>query len=183
MYRVAAIGIVGIIVWYLWARKRTHESDFSVPRTPTEQERLDELIRRGDILADYIESNKYPSEPIAKRLVRNWHVLRTGQRIGITPDNTDTPGFVINKTTSMQLCVTKKPGAVGDLDDANTSAFVLIHEMAHLGALEYEHGAEFLTIFKDLLRASIKLGIWKYTDYTKKPRMYCDYYVNATPKL
>lgn len=156
---------------------------FLLPRTDAEKKRLDELIRRGDLLVDYVEKNKYPSPEISARIVENWGVLKKNGKIGITPSNTDTPGFVLNKNDAMQLCVTTSPKKPNDIDDLNLGTFVIIHEIAHLGAIEYQHGSEFLSVFKKLLRASIDIGIWEYTDYKEKPQWYCEYYVNATPTI
>jgi hypothetical protein len=156
---------------------------FLLPRTKAEKERLDELIRRGDLLVNYVKTNKYPSPEVSERIVKNWDVLKKNEKIGITPPNTDTPGFVLNKNDAMQLCVTTSPKNPNDIDDLNLGTFVIIHEIAHLGAIEYQHGSEFLSVFKKLLRASIDIGIWEYTDYSKKPQWYCEYYVNATPTV
>ncbi len=156
---------------------------FVLPRSDVEKQRLDELIRRGDLLVDYVQKNKYPSPEVSERIVKNWGVLKKNGKIGITPSNTDTPGFVLNKNDAMQLCVTTSPKNPNDIDDLNLGTFVIIHEIAHLGALEYQHGSEFLSVFKKLLRASMNIGIWEYTDYAKKPQWYCEYYVNATPTV
>ncbi len=163
------------------------KSTFENPRTDFEKRRLDELIRRGDILVDYVKKNNYPTPEIAERTVKNWNILRVNNRIGITPDGSDTPGFVINKSDAMQLCLTKDnddfPDKEDDIDDINLATFVLIHEISHLGAIEYQHGEEFISIFTKMLQASIDIGIWKYVDYFENPRMYCDFYVNVTPDL
>lgn len=157
--------------------------EFNLPRTESEKERLDELIRRGNVLVEYLSKHDYPTNVIANRVKRNWETLKETQMIGITPDDTDTPGFVLNKNDAMQLCLTVEPGAAGAIDDINTATFVLIHEMSHLGAIEYQHGTEFVNVFKKLLRASIDVGIWEYTDYSQNPITYCKYYVNATPRV
>lgn len=181
-YKILA-GVLLIVLALRYLQERYISEHFLAPRDASESARLKELIRRGDLLVDALEKDKYPDEKISKRIVKNWRSLRKKNRIGITPENTDTPGFVINKDDAMQLCLTKSPGAKGDLDELNLNTFVLIHEIAHLGAIEYEHGGEFLAVFKKLLRKSIDIGIWKYVDYGKNPQMYCEYNVNAIPKV
>jgi hypothetical protein len=158
-------------------------SPFVLPRDTNEDERLGELIRRGDLLVQHVREQSYPSKNIADRIIKNWEILRREKRIGITPHDTDTPGFVVNKHDAMQICVTKDPAVVGDIDDLNAATFVMIHEIAHLGAIEYEHGQEFVSVFQKLLRASINIGIWKYVDYAKEPQTYCQYNINATPTV
>jgi hypothetical protein len=178
-----ALFVVAIVVAIRLLQQRFVEQHFLAPRNATESARLEELIRRGDLLVDTLEKEQYPDKKISKRIVKNWRSLRAKNRIGITPENTDTPGFVINKDDAMQLCLTKSPAAEGNLDELNMNTFVLIHEIAHLGALEYEHGGEFLAVFKKLLRKSIDIGIWTYVDYGKNPQMYCDYNVDAVPTI
>lgn len=181
-YKIVATVLL-IVVGLHVLQQRFIEQNFLTPRNATESARLAELIRRGDLLVNTLEKEQYPDMKISKRIVKNWRSLRAKNRIGITPENTDTPGFVINKDDAMQLCLTKSPAAEGDLDELNMNTFVLIHEIAHLGALEYEHGGEFLAVFKKLLRKSIDIGIWKYVDYGKNPQMYCDYNVDAVPRI
>lgn len=177
MIEWVVVVVVVVVLWMWWVSQR---SEFVNPRTPDEQTRLDELIRRGDLLVKYVEANKYPSPDVARRIVQNWNVLRANNRIGLTPASTDTPGFVVNKTAAMQLCLTKDP-AGNDIDDLNMASFVLVHEIAHLGAIAYDHSAEFLRVFRPLLRAAVELKIWKYVDYKKTPQEYCNYLVNSTP--
>lgn len=181
-YKILA-GVLLIVLVLRYLQERYISENFLAPRNAAESERLKELIRRGDLLVDALERDKYPDENISERIAKHWRSLRKKNRIGITPENTDTPGFVINKDDAMQLCLTKSPEAKGDLDELNLNTFVLIHEIAHLGAIEYEHGGEFLAVFKKLLRKSIDIGIWKYVDYGKNPQMYCEYNVNAIPKV
>jgi hypothetical protein len=172
--------LITIVIW-LWDKGR--KTEFVAPRTPAEEERLAELIRRGDRLVEYVEKNKYPNKEVAQRIHENWNVLKRTKKIGVTPPSTDTPGFVINKSDAMQICLTTSPDKPHDLDELNLNTFVLIHEISHLGALEYEHGSEFMSVFKKMLRASLNLGIWKYVDYRKNPQMYCNYFVDATPTI
>lgn len=174
--------LVTLLLFY-YVLKKMSVQEFVLPRNEKEQERLDELKRRGDILIDYIMKNEYPDKDTAETVRKNWEILKSENRIGITPNNTDTPGFVMNKNDAMQICLTKKPDAIGELDDLDAATFVLIHEIAHLGAKEYQHGNEFIGVFKKLLRAAINAGIWKYRDYSVNPQVYCEYNINATPSV
>lgn len=178
MYIWILLLVIGI---WLWDKRR--KTEFVAPRTPVEEERLAELIRRGDRLIEYVSTRDYPNKEVAKRIRDNWNELKRTKKIGVTPPSTDTPGFVINKSDAMQICLTTSPDKPHDLDELNLNTFVLIHEISHLGALEYEHGSEFMSVFRKMLRASINLGIWKYVDYRKKPQMYCNYFVDATPTI
>jgi len=182
-FQLFLVIILLVLIIVIYVRTKKTEEDFENPRNDLEHQRLQELIRRGDLLVKYVEEKEYPTPEISARIVENWNVLREKNRIGITPSDSDTPGFVVNKNDSMQLCLTKSPDDPDDLDDINLGTFVLIHEISHLGAIEYQHGPEFLSIFIKLLQASVEIGIWKYVDYFEQPRMYCDFYVNVTPDL
>lgn len=175
--------VVILIVLVVLLLQRKKKTEFVAPRTSAEQERLAELIKRGDRLVQYVRSKNYPNRQVAGRIEKNWNELKRTNKIGVTPTSTDTPGFVINKSDAMQLCLTTSPDKPNDLDELNLNTFVLIHEISHLGAIEYEHGMEFMDVFRKMLRASIDLGIWKYVDYRKNPRMYCNYFVDATPTI
>jgi hypothetical protein len=175
--------VVILIVLVVLLLQRKKKTEFVAPRTSAEQERLAELIKRGDRLVQYVRSKNYPNRQVAGRIEKNWNELKRTNKIGVTPTSTDTPGFVINKSDAMQLCLTTSPDKPNDLDELNLNTFVLIHEISHLGAIEYEHGMEFMDVFRKMLRASIDLGIWKYVDYRKNPQMYCNYFVDATPTI
>ncbi len=172
-----------LIIAFFWFAGKMHKTEFVAPRTPAEEERLAELIKRGDRLVEYVHTHNYPNKEVATRIYNNWNELKEKKKIGVTPPSTDTPGFVINKSDAMQICLTTSPDKPHDLDELNLNTFVLIHEISHLGALEYEHGPEFMSVFKKMLRASLNLGIWKYVDYRKNPQMYCNYFVDATPTI
>lgn len=177
--------VIAIVLFYVYREYRVRRAiqAFLSPRSKEEEDRLAELIKRGDKLVNYLYHQEYPAEDVSQRIHTNWYALRRKNRIGVTPPTTNTPGFVINKQDAMQLCLTKSPDKPTELDDFNTNMFVLIHEIAHLGAIEYDHGAEFLGIFKKLLRASIDIDVWEYRDYGKDPEMYCEYDVNAIPTI
>ena len=63
--------------------------------------------------------------------------------------------------------------------DIDLLMYVVIHELAHLcnydknGSPIIGHGFEFKYIFKFLIEESIKIGIYKYTDYARNPKEYC----------
>lgn len=66
------------------------------------------------------------------------------------------------------------------LYDIDRLMYVVIHELAHMANWDRKtgqpiigHGKEFIQIFKDLLKESIRLGIYNYIDYSKNPQEYC----------
>ena len=59
--------------------------------------------------------------------------------------------------------------------------FVVIHELAHLESKSVGHNKEFWDNMTELLKISIKLGIYKYVNYKNTPIKYCGINVTATP--
>ena len=63
--------------------------------------------------------------------------------------------------------------------DIDTLMFVVLHELSHLcnydqyGIPIIGHQNEFKYIFKFLVEEAIKIGIYKYTDYSRNPQPYC----------
>ena len=67
------------------------------------------------------------------------------------------------------------------LIDDNTITFVAIHELAHLMTKEIGHVPPFWNNMKYLLDIGIKLGVYKYVDYSDKPVKYCGTQITDTP--
>ncbi len=73
-----------------------------------------------------------------------------------------------------------------NLYDINTLMYVLLHELGHLCNYSKEgypiqgHGPEFRYIFKFLLKESIKIGIYKYVNYSQNPQPYCGIVINSS---
>ena len=69
--------------------------------------------------------------------------------------------------------------------DINTLMFVTLHEISHLcnyskeGAEIIGHGSSFRMIFAFLVNTAIKLGLYKYQDYSKNPVEYCSILINS----
>ena len=59
--------------------------------------------------------------------------------------------------------------------------FVALHELAHVMTKSVGHTEEFWSNFRYLLKNSIKLGIYKYQDFRKKPVKYCGITITDTP--
>lgn len=72
------------------------------------------------------------------------------------------------------------------LYDINILMYVMLHELAHMcnydryGNPIEGHGSEFKNIFKFLVIEAVKIGIYQYQDYSKKPVEYCNLMINST---
>jgi hypothetical protein len=91
--------------------------------------------------------------------------------------------YTVDKT-DMHICLRTR-NSEEKLYDTNTLMYVCIHEIAHMcnytqnGEPIIGHGSEFKMIFKFLIDNAIKIGIYKYVDYTVAPVDYCGIIINT----
>jgi hypothetical protein len=93
----------------------------------------------------------------------------------------DTTSYSENKGEKIVVCLRDKTQRPYRLVDENTIMFVMIHECAHLMTESTGHTPEFWTNFRRLLHDSIKVGIYRPTNYTKNPVEYCGMTISDTP--
>lgn len=86
--------------------------------------------------------------------------------------------FTTNKTDISVCLVTRDQQE--DLYDINLLMYVMIHELAHMSSETIGHNEEFSKNFVKLLEKAIKIKIWEYTDYAKKPVNYCGLELSST---
>jgi hypothetical protein len=71
------------------------------------------------------------------------------------------------------------------LYDVNLLMYVVLHELAHLCNYDRDknpiqgHGKEFKDIFKFLVKESIDIGIYEYTNYAETPVEYCNIVISS----
>ena len=93
------------------------------------------------------------------------------------PDET----FVIGKGNKINVCLRD---ANGKFYPINELMFVVLHELAHIITIEYNHLPQFWRNANFLLSEAIISGIYIAVDYSLKPFMYCNnIYVNSNPYL
>jgi hypothetical protein len=113
---------------------------------------------------------------------KNIRLLKNRYREGSLMENAYNSGtsFTVNKGERMEMCVATRDSAE-KVYDLNLLMFVTIHELSHVGCEEIGHGEEFQAFFKYLLGEAIKYGIYKHTDYAKKPVEYCGLKISGSP--
>ena len=85
--------------------------------------------------------------------------------------------YTINKK-EMHICLRTRDEHE-KLYNINLLMYVILHELAHFcnydknGYPIQGHGNEFKDIFRFLIMESIKIGIYKYEDYSTNPEPYC----------
>jgi hypothetical protein len=79
------------------------------------------------------------------------------------------------------LCLREKvDGRLGRLEDVNTVAYVMLHELAHLATEGYGHTPTFWRNFKFVLRVAQRAGLYERIDYAQRPARYCGITISST---
>lgn len=81
--------------------------------------------------------------------------------------------YTVDKGKMILFCTGPRNEKKPRLYDINTMMYVAIHELAHVASNSIGHTDEFKVNFTDLLNKAIKIGLYKYVDYSKEPINYC----------
>lgn len=126
------------------------------------------ILKRGLVpsnlggLGDIPRQYQYFAEYIVERY--NPTVVREGNG-----ENGDT-SFVINKGKELVMCMKDREGRYHDMQ---LLKYVILHEISHIGSIEYDHGEEFWSNFQWLLHYLSAKGYYTPDDYSKQPIEYC----------
>ena len=137
--------------------------------------RLEEIDSRIIKLCDTLIEENYPDKERAVRTKEKWDNIIIKE----TYENEDSIAFVINKGDEMSICLTNKE--TGNLEDINTTMFVVLHEIGHLMSVNWGHDDEFWTNFKLILRKSQEIDIYNYVNYNDTPEEYCGISIYSNP--
>lgn len=135
---------------------------------------LARINERINYLVHYMYSNGLPDPETAGRLYHRWRTIELKETSSIEKS----AAYTLNKSTEIRLCIRNKKG---EFEDLNTSMFVILHELAHVMSISYNHTEEFKNNFSYITHLASGLGIYMPQDFTKKPRTYCGVNINTTP--
>lgn len=111
-----------------------------------------------------------------KRLLKNYNP-------DVLFENNPKPGeetsFVINKGEKFGLCLRDK--STQKIHDINLLKFVIIHELTHIGTINYGHEYQFWSWMKFMLLQAQKSGMYKPVDYQNQHQSYCGMDVTFNP--
>ena len=127
-------------------------------------------------MADHLMRN-FPSSNCAKNLKNNYNDFK------YLSENNDTryhTSYTVNKGEEMVLCIRQTNNSLVPMNDIT---FVALHEMAHICTSSRDHTPEFWTNFSFLLQEALKLQLWEYIDYDKRPVDYCGIMITDTPNI
>lgn len=127
-------------------------------------------------MSDHLLRN-FPSSNCAKNLKNNYNDFK------YLSENNDTryhTSYTVNKGEEMVLCIRQTNNSLVPMNDIT---FVALHEMAHICTSSRDHTPEFWTNFSFLLQEALKLQLWEYIDYDKRPVDYCGIMITDTPNI
>jgi predicted metal-dependent hydrolase len=127
-------------------------------------------------IADHLLRN-FPSSNCTKNLKNNYNKFKNLSENNDTRYNTS---YTVNKGEEMVLCIRQSNDTIVPINDLT---FVALHELGHICTASMDHTPEFWTNFSFLLQEAIKLQIWDYIDYDKRPVDYCGIMITDTPNI
>jgi uncharacterized protein YxeA len=125
-------------------------------------------------LVDYMNLHNLPDSDTAKRLYHRWMSIELKE----TNSTEKSAAYTLNKSTEIRLCIRDQNG---NFEDPNTSMFVILHELAHVMSISYNHTEEFKNNFSYITHLASSLGLYRPEDFIKEPKMYCGTQINTTP--
>lgn len=125
-------------------------------------------------LVDYMNLHNLPDPDTAKRLYHRWMSIELKE----TNSTEKSAAYTLNKSTEIRLCIRDQNG---NFEDPNTSMFVILHELAHVMSISYNHTEEFKNNFSYITHLASSLGLYRPEDFTVRPKMYCGVTINTTP--
>ena len=92
----------------------------------------------------------------------------------------DDTAYTINKGEIISICL-RYLNDKEKFHDYNSLSFVILHELAHVFSITYDHDITFWKHFKFLLQEAIIIDIYKPINYKLKPINYCGIEVKYNP--
>jgi predicted metal-dependent hydrolase len=130
---------------------------------------LNKLFEDIDYILENFKLDGYDIEEVRKK-IKEMEIIEN-----LTEEDSS---YTINKGERMVICLANRE--TDKIYDYNLTLYVILHEVSHMICKSYGHGDEFKMIFNKLCKKAIDLGIYKYTDYKKKPEEYCGLILNTS---
>ncbi len=135
--------------------------------------RIGKMAKNIDKLVLYMYNNKLPDAVVADRLAERWKKIRLNPKgLRETGIGETSAAYTVNKGDQMRICV-RDERSDNLFENENDMMFVMLHELGHLMSKSYGHNLEFKKNFAYITKIAVKLGLYKYVDYTKNPTTYC----------
>lgn len=120
---------------------------------------------------------RYPNDPVVINILKRYNPDNIGEE---RPHNfMGHTSYTINKGEAFRYCLRDKTTL--KLHKKDDLTFVAIHELAHVGDWNFNHGPTFWSVFKFLLIEAKAIGLHYPVDYAAQPIMYCGMNVMYNP--
>lgn len=165
--------LVSCFLCYLHFRRSVVCRDgkpYKVQNRPGSGEVAHRLSKLQKVLTEFCKNTR---DPLTYKIYRRWN----GQLAENSALMSWEAAYTSNKQ-AISICVRDKRGR---LMDWNTSVFVALHEMAHIGTDEYSHTPLFWQNNRKLLLLAIEAGILQYVPYAQEPTTFCGHKITHNP--
>ena len=143
---------------------------YLVKNLPDKKEASNLLAKLNKTLQKLIikMKEKYPESKDVERLISNF----SPDSLSEGTETSNYTSYSVNKGEKIVFSLRSRDGQ-DNLVPLNILKYVAIHELAHLMTKEIGHPPVFWDNFKLLLQVAIDEGLYKHTNYSKKPAKYC----------
>ena len=181
---IIVMAITVLLILFLYYENRYSELT-NVKSTIDNQDYLvrnrDDKVEAANLLAKMVASirtliNHLKKEGVFKRLANKFKQ----ENISESLSSSKYTSYSVNKGEKIVFCIRNKDPKES-LVSLNTIMFVAIHELAHIETKSIGHTKEFWDNMRELLKISIKLGIYKREKYEENPVEYCGIKITASP--
>lgn len=124
-------------------------------------------------LVDYMKNNNLPNKEISNRLYTRWKKCLLRE----VSSSENIVAYTLNKGDEMRICIRHKD----KFENINITYFVILHELAHLMSISFDHTDEFRENFNYIVHLASSLGLYFPQDFTREPVYYCGTKINTTP--
>lgn len=138
------------------------------------------LIRHLD--TKYLNDSSFKDTNLIRGIRQIKELYRPNNNIqeNIPVNKHDDTAYTINKGEIISLCL-RYLNDKNKFHEYNSLSFVILHELAHVFSVTYDHDITFWKHFKFLLQEAIIIGIYDPINYKLKPINYCGIEVKYNP--
>jgi hypothetical protein len=164
---------------YMIRRGHTKSKEFLLKSANT----LANINMRVEKLIIYLQKT-YSDDPnknyFIKKLRENYNTYMISEA-AVNPKFTT---YTVDKQ-DMHICLRTRD-QYENIYDIDLLMYVVLHELAHLcnydkyGTPIIGHGFEFKFVFKFLVEEAMKIGVYKYIDYSRNPQPYCGITISSS---
>lgn len=151
---------------------------YVVRNLPDYQQAADLIGRINAVLEGTIRALARERGDKDAHVVRLRERYRPGSLSEATSESRYYTSYSVNKGEKIVLCLRSKDDH--RLVDANTLAYVALHELGHVMTEEVGHTPAFWRNFRELIRVAVGAGLYEPVDYRTHPEEYCGIVIQSS---